>query len=202
MALTKKAHTVRLLNFEEELLTQLSEQTGQTEEEMLLTYIRTGLKREKLEGLKSYKQREKDASDALYRERVQTLYRPTKAEKNKQPYRNSPEDNDQGDTEERSPSSNFETDLAQRFVELATLFDLTTPVPEQVMAEQHYLLKGQKELRIVVIKQVQTNGTVQYQVSGDESEKIHSFAFKRFAENARGAISEAQVEKLQTHLQD
>ena len=51
MALTKKAHTVRLLNFEEGLLTQLSEQKGQTEEQMLLAYIRSGLKREKLEGL-------------------------------------------------------------------------------------------------------------------------------------------------------
>jgi hypothetical protein len=87
-------------------------------------------------------------------------------------------------------------------LELTTLFELATPVSEQVMAEQHYLLKGQKELRIVVIKQVQSNGTVQFQVSNDDTDKSHSLIFKRFAENARGAIAEAQVEELQARLQD
>jgi hypothetical protein len=228
MALTKKAHTVRLLNFEEELLTQLSEQKGQTEEQMLLAYIRAGLKREKLEGLESYKQREKKAVADLYTERVETLYRPTKAKKEKHPFQNNNEGDDEGNIDEstdatlnsvaeiqsgerdpfevedleRSPLPSVETDLDQQFVELATLFELATPIPEQVMAEQHYLLKGQKELRIVMIKQVQSNGTVQFQVSHEDSDKSHSLIFKRFAENARGAISEAQVEELQARLLD
>jgi hypothetical protein len=215
MALTKKAHTVRLLNFEEELLTQLSEQKGQTEEQMLLAYIRSGLKREKLEGLESYKQREKKAVADLYTERVETLYRPTKAKKEKHPSQNNTEGDDEGNIDEstdatlnsviqsgkpdsfeaedleRSLLPNVETDLDQQFLELATLFELATPVSEQVMAEQHYLLKGQKELRIVVIKQVQSNGTVQFQVSHEDLDKSHSLIFKRFAENARGAIAEA-----------
>jgi hypothetical protein len=228
MALTKKAHTVRLLNFEEELLTQLSEQKGQTEEQTLLAYIRAGLKREKLEGLESYKQREKKAVVDLYTERVETLYRPTKAKKEKHPSPNNAEGDDEGNTDEstdatlnsateiqsgepdsfeaedleRSSLPSVETDLDQQFVELATLFELATPIPEQVMAEQHYLLKGQKELRIVMIKQVQSNGTVQFQVSNDDTDKAHSFAFKRFAENARGAIAEAQIEALQARLLD
>jgi hypothetical protein len=100
MALTKKAHTVRLLNFEEELLTQLSEQKGQTEEQTLLAYIRTGLKHEKLEGLESYKQREKKAVADLYTERVETLYRPTKTKKEKQPSQNNTEGDDEGNTDE------------------------------------------------------------------------------------------------------
>ncbi|NJR51492.1 MAG: hypothetical protein HC780_19845 [Leptolyngbyaceae cyanobacterium CSU_1_3] len=226
MALTKKAHTVRLLNFEEELLTQLSEQKGQTEEQMLLAYIRTGLKREKLEGLESYKQREKKAVADLYTERVETLYRPTKAKKEKHLSQNNTEGDDEGNTDKstdatlnsvteiqsgepdsfeaevskRSHLPNVETDLEQQFMELATLFDLATPISEQVMVEQHYLLKGQKELRIVVIKQVQSNGTVQFQISNEDSDKSHSLIFKRFAENAKGAIAEAQIEELQARL--
>jgi hypothetical protein len=217
---------VRLLNFEEELLTRLSEHKGQTEEQMLLACIRAGLKREKLEGLESYKQREKKAVADLYTERVETLYRPTKAKKEKHPSQNNTEGDDEGNIDEstdatlnsviqsgkpdsfeaedleRSLLPNVETDLDQQFLELATLFELATPVSEQVMAEQHYLLKGQKELRIVVIKQVQSNGTVQFQVSHEDLDKSHSLIFKRFAENARGAIAEAQVEELQAPLLD
>ena len=49
---------------------------------------------------------------------------------------------------------------------------------------------------------MQFNGTVQFQVSNDDTDKAHGFAFKRFAENARGAIAEAQIEELQSRLLD
>lgn len=240
MALTKKAHTVRLLNFEEELLTQLSKQKEQSEEQLLLTYIRAGLKREKLEGLESYGQREKKAVKALYTERVETLYRPpTKTKKEKQVLQQV-EDNAEGDLDEsisapkvqagelNSPllvngieiasspifknnqltltapetETSEPSTLDQQFFELATLFELATPDSEQVIPGQRYLLKGQKELRIVVIKQIQPNGAVQFQIGNKDSDKPHNFAFKRFAEVARGAIAEAQVEALQARLQE
>lgn len=220
MALTKKAHKVRLLNFEEELLTQLSEKTGKSEEQLLLQYIRAGLKREKFEDVESYSKREKNAKAQLYEERVQVLYgtSTTSSSKNQngsatadavgsteiadsQPaIESEPTIEGQQSLLPESSTLAAETTLDQQFDDLSEAFALVEPSIDQISAGQHYLLKGKKQLRIILIDQVQEDGNVYYQIEGETMEKPHSILSKHFAEKARGAIAQSQIAVLQARL--
>lgn len=217
MALTKKAHTVRLVSFEEELLTQMSQKLGVSEEKLLLDFIRVGLKRQKLDGLESYNQREKKVKEALYQENMDALYSPSssakkrleneqnKSEEQKLTDELSSDSEDNTNSDEQALLAETEqgkskTDLDQLFLELRDTFGLSEPLANEVTPGQHYLLKGQKGLRMVTIDQVQENGKISYCIDNDLSQKSLTFSFKGFSEKARGPVSEEQLTQLQARL--
>lgn len=196
MGLTKKAHTVRLLNFEEELLAELSIKKNIPEEEILLEYIRAGLKREKykeLDNVASYSQREKQAKEELFSERKEALYHKRPSAKKEEERNTLPQQREIDPPEPRS--------LDEQFVELATTFALLEAELEQIQAGEYYLLQGQKELKIIAIQEIGEDGILNYQVVDDASEKDRSISIKRVLDKMRGPIQAIQIQGLQDGIE-
>jgi hypothetical protein len=204
MALKIEPRTIRLYEFELQLLDKLQSATGKTEEEILLGYIRLGLMKERHDEL-TYDKLKKEAALALLEAEAEEAYRvPADTRQKPKSRRNSQNDETPGTTDQPQQSSpqfaKGASELEIQFLNLAQQFALSEVAIDQIKPSESYLMRGRKQVRAITILSINEDNSVQYQLYNAPEQKTHTVQAKSLLNNLRGPISPLMLEKLAAEL--
>lgn len=201
MALKIEPRTIRLYEFELQLIEKLKTATGKTEEELLLGYVRAGLMKERHENL-TYEKLKQEAALALLEAEGEAAYSSSSESTRKPKSRKSKADDPIRNSDPPSDPVKSEPDLEAQFLDLAERFSLPELSIEQIQPSESYLIRGKKQIRVITIQQVKDGNTAQYQLYNSADQKLHTVSFKSLTNNLRGPIPSHLIAQVHEAVTD
>ena len=193
-----QTRTIQLQEFEIRLLDKLSDTTGKSVEDLLRSYVRAGLIKERHDGIGNYDKLKQEAALALLEaaesQAIDGMAEPSKQGKSRKSKLGTPDPNPEPthlpEGIENPPS------LEAQFSALAEQFSLPEVTIEQIQPSESYLMCGKKQIRVIVVQQIKDETTAQYQLYNAPDQKIHNVSLKNLTSSLRGPIPPLLVDQI------